>query len=508
MEPTIDNGAPQPKKDRISDRLRKGAAWIVAARIFMVGALMAHTVILARLLTPEAFGLAAIATTIAAIVEMATKQSLTSALVQLPKVTREHIDTAFTLNLVRGVLMGAVIFMLAWPMALVYDNEQVTPMLLALGVSTSMLGISNPNLYILTRNLEFWQEFARVVFERTAMLAAAIPIAYFYHSHWAIIAGVAAGQLSLIVSSFIFVPYRPSLTFARTRELLSFSIWVSLSQLLQATVSRMDDLLVGYFLGTGPLGVLTVAGRLADMPTKETSMPLLRTAFPGFAKVGSNKDKLRPAYQRVQGMIFLLSFPAAVGLALVAEPVVLLFLGEKWRDGIIVVQLLAGAAGLNAMASTVGPLAMSQGETRRLFIRTLTNTGLRLPMVLTGLLSYGLIGLLVAKIVHAFTSITVNMNLVRGMIGLTIFEQISANGRTIISTLAMAGVLLVTNQYLSLDGDIISLAIELAAKIAIGGATFLTVLFGLWSLAKRPEGCESEMIRMLPGIGGRFQKRP
>ena len=502
---TGSEGARKPV-GKISDRLMRGAVWIVAARVVTVGALMAHTVVLAQLLGPAAFGLAAIATTVAAIVEIATKQSLTSALVQTDNVTRDHIDTAFTLNLVRGAIIGTAIFLLAWPVAALYNEERVVPMLLALGVSTSIFGISNPKLYVLSRDLQFWQEFARVACERAAVLAVSIPIAYFFRTPWAIIAGVAAGQISLVVSSFFFVPYRPRLCLKRTRELLSFSIWVSLSQLLQGFVMRMDQLLVGYFLGNSALGILAVSSRLADAP-KESVMPILGTAFPGFAKLRSDIDQLRPAYQRVQAMIFLVHFPLAIGLALVAEPVVMLFLGEQWADGILVIQLLAGATGLQAMASAVNPLAMSQGMTRTLFFRTLLNTGLRVPMVIGGLLAYGLVGLLIARILHSFTSVSVNMNLVRKILGLSIVDQLSANARTIIATIAMVLALLGFDLLYAGDASTTAMVIELTAKVALGGAVFVLVLFALWFVAKRPVGPEQEIVKLLTSVKDRAFKK-
>lgn len=500
------NGQPAPPV-RIAERLSRGASWIVAGRIVMVLSLTVNTIILARLLEPSDFGLVAIATTIAVIVEMSTKLSLNLALVQSKEVTNAHLDTAFTLNLIRGLLIGAVIMLLSGPIAALYGDERLAPLLIAIGISTSVYGISNPKIALLTRELVFWQDFARTAAERVAIIAVSIPIAYFFRSHWAIVAGIAAGQLSLVVSSFCFRPYRPRLSLAKVRELMSFSVWLTLVQFLQAAANRMDHLLVGYLLGNATLGILTVGQRLAEAPTKETSTPILRTAFPGFAKLRADVALLRPAYQRVQSLVFLLCFPAGLGLAMIAEPAVLLALGEKWEAGILVIQLLASSFALQGIAGALSPLAMAMGRTRSLFMRTLVTVTIRTPIVLVGLFAGGLVGLLIARVVVAFVVVIVSTTLVKRLLGLSYREQFAANWRTIVASLGMVVAVYLTGLLAGEEGTTTALLVELVAQIAVGALAFAALLFALWATTGRPNGPERELVaiarvriaRILPG---------
>lgn len=495
-----------PQK-RISERLLDGAIWIVVGRIFMAGSMIAQIVVLARLLDPAAIGLAAIATSIAFVVEASTKQNLAAALVQTDNVTREHLDTAFTLNLFRGLIIGVVVLAAAYPAAVIFDDERITPMVIALAISTSVMGISNPNIYTFMRDLVFWQEFARTVAQRFAVIAVSIPIAYYFRSYWAIIAGVAAGQLSLVVSSFFFAPYRPRLCLAKTRELLSFSVWVTLQQMLQAVISRLDRFLVGYFLGNAAVGILTVSSELARAPTQEVSSPILKTAFPAFAKMKANPDKLRAAYQRVQSLVFMIAFPLAIGLVTVAEPMVLVMLGDQWVEGIIVVQLLAGTAGLQTMASAIDPLAMAKGQTKSLFIRTFVNTGLRIPMMVAGLMLGDLIGMLVAMMLHSLTAISVNMTLVRKIVDLSYFEQFKANARAILASGIMAAAVLGFSAVTQFDNTFLGRLFELACKVGIGGATFVLSVAILWKLKGWEDGPEKELLGLLHKLLGKVVKR-
>jgi len=492
---------------RITDRMSTGAAWIVASRVYMMLGLIIQTVVVARLLGPSLFGLAAIATTIAGIVEISTKQSLTSALVQLDKVTNEHLDTAFTLNLFRGVIIGVVLLSIAYPMASLYDDERVAPLLIALAISTSFFGISNPKIYIFTKNLVFWQDFARVVAERTAIVVVSVAIAYYYRSPWAVIAGVAAGQISLVVSSFFFVPYRPRLSLKKTRDLLSFSIWITLSNAVNAIFQKMDSLLVGYYLGNATLGTLSVATQIAFVPTNEMKTPILRSAFPGFRKLYPDLDKLRDAYQRVQSLVFLLSMPLAFGMVMVAEPMVMLFLGEEWVGGIIVIQLLAGGAGLQSMSNPVNPMAMAMGKTKTLFYRNLLNTISRIFFVVPGLLLGGLIGLLLARLVHSLLTIAMNMHLARKFLSLDYFTQIAVNMRTIVATALMAAAVAGIDLLLPEAATNLELALDLAAKVAVGGIAFAGTLFAIRLVSKK-HGPEEELVQLSMSFFGRFFPKP
>ena len=488
----------------MSDRLANGAAWVLGARVYLIFALMVQTTVVARLLGPEIYGLAAIATMVAAIVEMATKQSLVTALVQLPEVEEEHLHTAFTLNLCRGLVIAVVLTGLAYPIARLYDEPEVTAMLLVLAASTGIFGIANPKLYVLNKRLEFRQDFIRSVLERSLSLAVSISIALYYGSYWAVILGTVAGQLSMVASSFFWQPFLPRLSLAKARDLLSFSIWVTLSQFLQAAITRIDQLLAGYLLGNAVLGTLNVATRISSAPTQETSFPILNTAFPAFAKLYPDLGKLRPAYQRVQTLVALISFPVACGMVMVARPLVDLFLGPQWGQAIIVIQFFAVAFGLEAFTSAVNPLAMAMGRTRSLFMRTFVTTAVRLAMVIPALWLFGLIGMLVARLVYGLIFTAVNMRLLREMLGIGYGKLMGVHLRTILGSLVMMVAVWLADFWVRRGTEVFGLLFELVAKVSIGGAVFVLVLAMMRRITGRP-GPEQELLnqvgRVLQRIG-------
>lgn len=136
---------------------------------------------------------------------------------------------------------------------------------------------------------------------------------------------------------------------------------------------RFDHLVIGYFLGNVPLGYYSVGDNLTASPTRAAITPVAQTLFPAMARLTGDVQHLRQAYQRAQSLMLAVALPLGCGFAIVAEPLVLLTMGEKWSHAITIIQLLAAIFALQTLSSAVQPLAMAMGQTRMLFNRDLVN---------------------------------------------------------------------------------------------------------------------------------------
>ena len=139
----------------ISSKLAKGAVWIAAGRIVFVSIGFLNTIILARLLMPSDFGLVAIATTINTIIQSLTNMALSAALVQHDAPTREHYNTAFTLNVLRSTVLGILIAVGGVLFSSLYQEPRLVGLFLAIGASTIVMSFANPKLVVMLRNLVF-----------------------------------------------------------------------------------------------------------------------------------------------------------------------------------------------------------------------------------------------------------------------------------------------------------------------------------------------------------------
>jgi O-antigen/teichoic acid export membrane protein len=380
-----------------------------------------------------------------------------------------------------------------------YADPRLEGVLLAFGVSAVLGGIQNPALVMLQKQLKFHQDALLGVAAAIVNASVAIALAFALRSYWALIAGLIAGQIVSTVLSYILFPFRPAIRFKHARELWSFSVWVSVSQIVSTLNYRFDQLLVGTFLGRSELGLYTVGGRLAVVPGQELVRPLTSTLFPAFSIAQSDPERLRRAYARVQGVVTAVALPTSVGFGLVAEPFVHLALGPEWIDAIPIVQLLAFVYSLDTLGSLALPLAMAKGETKSLFLRNSLKLAVRMPMIAIGLATGGLVGLLIGRAIAGVIGVVIDMTMVRRLIGIGLLAQLFANIRCFLATGTMVLTCLYVGE-LARTGALGAVA-TLAAIIATGVVTYLGTSLLCWQIAARPQGPEREAIDVAKTVG-------
>jgi lipopolysaccharide exporter len=489
----------------MKDKLAKGVAWLGAAKIIINILALLSTLLLARLLSPEDFGLVALATTMLTIISSLTDLSLNSALIHHDNPTAEHFQTAWTLNLIRAVIVGSIFCVAAPIAATAYEEPRLLNIMLVLALSVAMGGLSNPKTVVFTRDLIFWQEFAITVLQKLAGFTVGAAIAIIYKSYWALVGGMIAAQVVGIIVSYVVIPFKPRFVFVYARQLWSFSIWLTLGQIVNTLNWKLDHLLIGGYLGRPALGFYSVGDNLAGMPTREIIGPLETTLFPGFAKMANDKSRLKIAYRSAQSLISSIALPAGIGCALIAHPLVLLGMGAKWLPAVGVIQVLACVFAIQTLSSPVHSLAMAKGETRLLFKRDLLSFCIRVPIILVGMYLGGLMGIIYARAVTGMIAMLINMVLVRQMIGLGLVGQFSSNKRSIISVLVMtAGVLWVEN-LMGRDGVSIFLGLKIMTFGLTGFLLYTLTHASLWILEKKPDGPETEIRRILSKIAGKLK---
>jgi O-antigen/teichoic acid export membrane protein len=452
---------------------------------------------LAWYLVPADFGLVAIATTLATILGAVTEFSLSEALINHPKPAEPHFSAAWTMGVARGVLLGGLFAASAYPIAAVYEDPRLVNIVLALSLGIVISGFGNPRRVMLQRDLIFWQEFLLSVCQKLVSFLVTLAVAVAYQSYWALIFGILAYQLTSVIVSYMVLPFRPRITFQHLHELFSFSIWLTLGRAVNILNWRFEYLLIGKMLGAAPLGSYTVGSTLSSLPTRETTAPLMQTIYPAFASVRGDPARLKGAYQRAQALLTAVAVPAGIGVAVVADPLVRLVLGERWVGVIFIVQALASVFALQTLGSLVQPLGMALGKTQLLFFRDSQMLIVRLPIIIAGLLLGGLPGAVYGRVFAGLFGTVVNMFLVKRLIGLPVAEQLAANRRALTSVLLMAGGLWLTQRHLGAADDKQLLAIHLAVLVGVGALIYILSSILLWMAMGRPPGPETEVGRAI-----------
>jgi lipopolysaccharide exporter len=481
----------------ISGRLIKGSMWLSLSRAIVNGLGVLSTFILAWNLAPSDFGIVALGMTILLIVTTVTELSLTQALIRHEAPKESHFSAAWTLNATRGLILCLLLAACAYPVSVLFEQPELFGVMLALGFSVLMSGLTNPRLVMFQRDLIFWQEFVLGVSQKLAGFIAAVAIAMIYHSYWALVIGTLVTQATNVIVSYLVLPFRPRITFQHMREFFSFSAWLTAGQIVNTLNWRFDYLLIGKMLGAPALGYYSVGSNLSMMATREATEPLTLTIYPGFASIRDDPSRLAAAYQRAQALVTAIALPAGIGVAVVADPLVRLALGEKWAPIIFIIQALASVFALQTLGSLVQPLGMAKGETRMLFIRSAQMLLVRVPVMVIGLMLGGLQGIVIGRVFTGLFGALINMILVRRFIGVTVLKQLSANMRALTSIAVMAAGVSFASRYLPHTTDKIMLAEQLAILVALGAVLYCGSTLLLWLLMRRPAGPETEIQKIL-----------
>ncbi len=289
-------------------------------------------IILARLLTEIEFGLLALAAVFVAFAQLLVDQGLGDALIQRRSLTRRQIDTAFWVSVATGVLLTLAGVVLAGPIAGVLGEPRLEPILQVLSLTFLMAAMNSIQIALLRREMAFRSLALRKLVAVGVGGVVGIGMALAGFGVWALVGQQLAAAAISVVTLWTVSPWRPSRQLSRTdfRELFSFGIHVVAGDVLNFLSRNTDNLLIGVFLGTAPLGFYAVGYRILD-----TSQVLLvnaarKLAFPVFARLQHDRDRMRRAYSRVTRVLGVIILPGYIGLALVAQEAIVLIFGQRW----------------------------------------------------------------------------------------------------------------------------------------------------------------------------------
>ena len=344
--------------------IAKGAAWMVLAKLTERSLGLVSTLVLARLLVPMDFGLVAMAMSVIALIELATAFGFELALIQRENPTKDHYDTAWTLNVTLGTSCASVTAALAYPAALFYEEPRLVMIMVALAASWAIQSFENIGVVDFRRNLQFWREFRFLTSKKLVAFATTVSLALLSQTYWALVAGTIAGRAAGVLLSYRMHPYRPSFCLAARRDLFSFSAWLFVTNILNFLEYRLAHFVVGRVHGPVALGLYTVGSEFAHLPSSELIAPINRAVFPGYSRMTGNLAELRQGFIDVIAVIAIVAAPASIGVAAAAKPLVLALFGNRWIEAVGLVQILALNGGIHAFASNHYSAYLALGQTR------------------------------------------------------------------------------------------------------------------------------------------------
>lgn len=382
----------QPEANR--DRIIRGSAWVGLGFLGQQGVGFLRTVILARLLTPEDFGLVGIVTLTLFAGLILTESGVESALIQRRDLPPRHVNTAWTLTLARSAALFLIVQASAPWVAAAFDRPDAEPLLRVGAVSFLLVGLPAVPAALLLREMRFRARTALDAGRDIGGALCSIVLAAWFGSAWALLLGLLAGQAVAAVGVWFLRTERPRLAWDReaVAEYWTFGRHLYASGLLTYVVTRGDAIAVGRLRGVGELGQYQVVFGIAEMLTRGLIEVVGKAVFPAYSRILGEGRRPGEAFGTVWRLILLILLPIVVLLALFPGPVVLLVLGPRWAPAVAPFAVLVAAESLRALAAACGTLILAGGRTELLSRIKLAEAGVFAALIVPMTATWGMVG--------------------------------------------------------------------------------------------------------------------
>jgi len=350
--------------ERLSQRVVKSGLWAFALRAVNRAFRFIRLIILARVLAPEDFGLMGIALLTMATLDTFSQTGFQAALIQKKDDIKSYLDAAWTVLILRGSILFAILYIIAPFAAHFFNAKEAEVIIRVIGLSFLIQAFTNIGVIYFEKELEFNKLFIYSFVGTLSDFVVAVSAALILKNVWALVFGSLAGSTAMCITSYFIHPYRPKFDFhlGKAKELFGFGKWILGSSILIFLITQGDDIFVGKLLGTTALGLYQLAYRISNMPTTEITHVISQVTFPAYSKLQDNIEKLREAYLRVLQVTAFLSFPLAGLIFVLAPDFTRIFLGEKWMPMVPAMQVLAIYGAIRSIGSLTGSLWQAYGK--------------------------------------------------------------------------------------------------------------------------------------------------
>lgn len=360
----VNNHLMSLKKD-----LAKGTLYLAIAKYSGIIVSLGVTAVLSRILTPEDYGVVAIAFVFITFFNILSDIGIGPAIIQNKELTKEDINNIFSYTVYSGIILGIIFYFCSGLIAKFYAENQLIDIckLLCISIIFYCINIVPTNLLYKEKRFKYASYSSLIV----QIILGGISILAAYGNF---------GLYSLLISPilsplFLFLIYnhhtrlsfRSNCKFSSLKKILSFSVYQFLFNLVNYFSRNADKLLLGKYVGLAPLGQYEKSYRLMMLPLQNITFVITPVMHPIFSEFQNNLYILGSKYCKVINTLAYLAFPLSALLYYIAEPLIILFFGNQWHEAVLPFQILSFSVGIQIITSTTGSIFQASNSTKQLF---------------------------------------------------------------------------------------------------------------------------------------------
>jgi len=454
--------------------------------------------ILARLLSPEDFGLVAMVTAFTAIVDAVQDAGLGTATVQRRGLTVSQVSNLFWLNTAIGTFFAVAVWASSSAIAGFYKEPRLIGITVGISICFLITGVSVQHEAVMNRQMRQGElAFIRLL-GSVSSIALAIALALKGWEYWALVWREVSRSAFVAAGVWVRCRWLPGLPSRGqgTRSLLRFGGELTATNLLTALIANVDRLLIGRFFGPVPVGLYRQAQLLLTVPIDQLNGPIMGVAQPALSALQSDPDRYRRYYEKIVLLVSLATIPLGLFVAVYAEEITLLILGPTWIEASSFVTIFGVAAAMRPAIATSATVMITCGKTRR-FLAVAIGHSLALTAFMLLGVRWGAEGValahvattlvvMVPKLYYSFIGSPVKL---RGFLGAALTPLVAGS--------VMVVALVALKRFVPLPGAVVSLGFG-----AIAGA----LVYAMVSMLQRRS--RHQLITTANDFVSSFRRRP
>lgn len=370
---------------------------------FLVSKLLvfASTLILARFLLPHDFGLVGFALLVLGFLDVLKNLGVTSALIYRQDIKDEDAGEAFVLSVALGLAFFGLSWLLAPIAATFFHDARVTSLMRVMSFTFVLTAFGGVHSALLQRKMSFGRRLIPDILLSLTKGAVSIVLALDGVGYWSLAWGQLAGAAIWTVACWYMLPWLPRLKvqWESARSLLVYGMHLTLVDLLGALVGNADYLVVGRVLGSGPLGLYTLAFSIPQILTISLAVALSRVLFPAYAAMQNDVQALRRSYLSILRFSAIALIPVGLGFCVTAPAFVHSLYKPVWWPSTPAMQALAIYATLFAVGWNAGDIYKATGKASLLWKLSIAQATVLVPALIAGAWLGGIVGVAIAQIV-------------------------------------------------------------------------------------------------------------
>ncbi len=472
MNKVLSKSAEDNSNENVFGRAVKGGAWLFVARIFQQLVALARFVILSHMLDPDDFGLLAVAQLSMLAMSTFTQTGFRAALIQKKGDIRPYLDTVWTIEFFRGIILFGLLYVIAPSVAVLIKSPDATPIVRVIGVCFVIGSLGNIGTVYFRKELQFNKIFVLTFVGQIVSFVVSVWLAYVYRTVWAIVWGRLAMTAVSLLLTYLMHPYRPRLSFdiSRAKELWGFGKHMLGTGILKYVCNFGDDWFVGWMLGSEILGFYRRAFELGNMVATEIGNRISTVSFSVYSKLQDKDEKLRGGFFKSLHAVSLIVLPVTGGFIAMGTEFVGVVLGEKWLGMIPALQILCLTGVMRCMQWA--PIFMAKGRvdiiTRMATARMLITVVTIYPLTA----KWGIVGTSICVLAAGVAVTPIAFYELRKLVGIKFTEIMG-----LLSYPALATLIMMASIYFSkfvLPGVN---ALNVVCLIGIGAVSYLATVF-------------------------------